>query len=92
MLLAPEEAQGAGEEVWARVEKEMRGHFGAARTQGPEVIFHRGVPFAKMEKEEEEEEEEEINEMTQMSNIFTYDLTKIYMNPFWDGEKKACMS
>ena len=40
LLLAPEEAQGAGEEVWARVEKGMRGHFGMAWTQGPEVIFH----------------------------------------------------
>ena len=40
LLLAPEEAQCAGEEVWARVETDMRGHFGAARTQGPSVLFH----------------------------------------------------
>ena len=64
LLLAPEEAQGAGEEVWARVEKGMRGHFGMAWTQGPEVIFHWSVSFAKVEKEEEEEEE--INEMSQI--------------------------
>ena len=40
LFFAPEEAQGAEEEVRSRVEKGMRGHSGVARAQDPEVLFH----------------------------------------------------